>query len=169
MASADSECRNETTWCGLRHGPLPVAEVAVFLSAPAVGGISLFLGTTRRWTRPAGGAPRAEARETERLRYEAYEPMALEELERLAEAAGRRWEVERCCLLHRLGEVPAGDASVAVGVGTAHRAAAFEASRWLIDALKAQVPIWKREVFADGTEAWVAPSGVAPSGEGPRV
>lgn len=163
MANATTERRDEQTWCGLRHDPLPVAEVAAFLSAPTVGGISLFVGTTRRWTiPPPGRVPpvyETETKETERLYYEAYEPMALAELERLATSAGTRWPVERCCLLHRLGEVPAAEASVIVGVGTAHRAAAFEATRWLIDTLKTQVPIWKREVFADGSEAWVKPKG----------
>lgn len=121
-----------------------------------MGGINLFVGTTRRWTsRPV---TESKARETVRLRYEAYEPMALAELGRLAAAAAEQWSVERCCLLHRLGTVPVAEASVVVGVGTAHRAAAFEASRWLIDTLKERVPIWKREVFADGTEAWVQPA-----------
>ncbi len=162
MANATTERRDERTWCGLYHDPLPVAEVAAFLSTPAVGGISFFVGTTRRWTRPPPSVrPSAEPeiKQTARLWYEAYEPMALDELERLAERAAKRWPVERCCLLHRLGDVPAAEASVVVGVGTAHRAAAFEASRWLIDTLKEQVPIWKREVFADETEAWVEPKG----------
>ena len=89
--------------------------------------------------------------------------MALAELHRLVGVAARRWPLERCCLLHRLGEVLVAEASVIVGVGAAHRAAAFEASRWLIDALKADVPIWKREVFADGSEAWVQPKGESSS------
>ncbi len=163
VAEATTERRGETTWCGLYHAALPVDEAGAFLRAPAVGGISLFIGTTRRWTEKtgAGGETAPEPRQTERLRYEAYEPMALEELGRLAATARRRWPVERCCLLHRLGEVPVAEASVVVGVGSGHRAAAFEASRWLIDTLKAEVPVWKREVFADGSEEWVEPKGGA--------
>ena len=66
-----------------------------------------------------------------------------------------RWPVERVCLLHRLGIVPPAEASVVVGVATPHRADAFAACRFLIDTLKQQVPIWKREVYADGSTEWV--------------
>lgn len=137
-------------WCALRTDPLPVGEASAFLAAPEAGGLSLFVGTTRRWT---------EGRETARLWYEAYEPMALAELGRLAAEAAERWPVARCCLLHRLGDVPVAEASVVVGVATPHRVEAFAACRWLIDTLKERVPIWKREAFADGTEAWVRPHG----------
>lgn len=150
-----AEPRDEPWWCALREGPLPVGEAAAFLAVPEAGGLSLFVGTTRQWT--AG-------RETSRLWYEAYEPMALAELDRLAAEATERWPVARCCLLHRLGDVPVAEASVVVGVATPHRAEAFAACRWLIDTLKERVPIWKRETFADGTEAWVRPYGQGPIG-----
>ena len=130
--------------------PLRVGEAYTFLVSPDAGGIAVFVGSTRRWT---------DGRETERLRYEAYEPMALAELGRLADEAQARWPVLKCWIEHRLGEVPVGEASVVVGVATAHRGAAFEACRWLIDTLKKRVPIWKREVFTDGSEAWVRPHG----------
>ncbi len=162
MADA-REHRTEWSWCGLYRDALPVNTASEFLRGPAVGGVNVFVGTTRRWTDvqgERGGA--SEVKETERLRYEAYEPMALAELERLAETARRRWSIARCCLLHRLGDVPVAEPSVVVGVGAGHRAAAFESSRWLIDALKAQVPVWKREVFADGSEEWVQPRGNRP-------
>ncbi len=151
------ERRDERRWCALSAVPLPVGEASAFLFTPAAGGVSLFIGTTRRWTEEQD--PDRSPKETERLRYEAYEPMALDELVRLADEAAGRWPLERCCLLHRLGEVPVAEASVIVGVATAHRAEAFAACRWLIDTLKERVPIWKREAFADGTEAWVRPGG----------
>ncbi len=139
-----------SVWTALSHVPLGVGEAYAFLTSPEAGGVAVFVGTTRRWT---------DGRETERLRYEAYEPMALAELGRLADEATARWPLAACCLLHRLGEVPVAEASVIVGAASAHRAEAFAACRWLIDALKERVPIWKREVFADGTEAWVRPRG----------
>ena len=134
--------------------PLPVGEAAAFLATPESGGLSLFVGTTRQWTDGEEGP-----KETERLSYEAYEPMALAELDRLAAEAAEQWPVTRCCLWHRTGEVPVAEASVLVGVATLHRAEAFAACRWLIDTLKERVPIWKREIFADGTTAWVRPHG----------
>ena len=90
-----------------------------------------------------------------RLAYDAYAPMAAKTMRELADEAAGRWPVLKVCLLHRLGEVPPPEASVVVGVACAHRAAAFEACRWLIDTLKAQVPIWKREHYADGSTEWV--------------
>jgi molybdopterin synthase catalytic subunit len=81
--------------------------------------------------------------------------MAACELERLAREAGERWPLVRTVLLHRIGEVESGEASVAVGVACPHRAEAFEACRWLIDTLKAEVPIWKREALAGGGASWV--------------
>jgi molybdopterin synthase catalytic subunit len=126
--------------------PLDIGAAAAFLQVPEAGGVALFVGTTRRWT---------GERETARLEYECYEPMARKEMEALAGEAGRRWPVQRVVLLHRLGVVPLAEASVVVGVSTPHRADAFEACRFLIDRLKQRVPIWKREVYADGTTAWV--------------
>jgi molybdopterin synthase catalytic subunit len=132
-------------WIGLGDAPLPLAEVLAFLHDERAGGVCLFTGVARRWTGEV---------ETERLAYEAYETMAVAELQRLAEEAAGRWPLVRCALLHRLGAVAAGEASVAVGVASPHRAEAFEACRWLIDALKSDVPIWKREHFADGRKGW---------------
>ena len=126
---------------------LPGASDAVaLLAALEGGGIALFAGTTRRFTR---------GRETVQLSYEAHVPMALAECRRLGEEAASRWPVLKLVLWHRIGEVPVGETSVLIGVATAHRAEAFEACRFLIDALKERVPIWKKEHFADGETAWV--------------
>lgn len=130
----------------LWHEPIPEGEGVRFLYTADAGGVGVFLGTTRRWT---------DGRETERLSYECYEAMALAEMQRIADAACDRWPVKRLCLWHRLGDVPAGEASVLVGIATPHRAEAFAACRYLIDTLKAQVPIWKRERYTDGTTEWV--------------
>src|SRR6185295_14644610 len=90
-----------------------------------------------------------------RLAYEAYEPMALAALQQLELAACGRFAIASCRIVHRLGEVPIGEASVLVAVAAAHRAAAFDAARWAMDELKRSVPIWKKEFFVEGGEAWV--------------
>jgi molybdopterin synthase catalytic subunit len=115
---------------------------------PEAGAVVLFLGTTRELT--AG-------RQTVALDYEAYREMAEQKLAALEAEARRRWPVIECSITHRLGRVPPTEASVAIAVSTPHRSDAFEAGQWLIDSLKHDVPIWKREQWADGTQEWVHP------------
>ena len=112
------------------------------------GAIVLFLGTTRELT--AG-------RQTVVLSYEAYREMAERRLAELESEARRRWPLLECIIEHRLGVVPPLEASVAIVVSTPHRSDAFAAGQWLIDSLKHDVPIWKREQWADGTTEWVHP------------
>lgn len=125
---------------------LDLQHAASFLTIPEAGGVDIFIGTTRQWT---------DGVETARLEYDGYLPLAEKEIERLIESAFEKWNVLRVCVFHRLGGVPVAKASVIIGVAAAHRAPAFEACRFLIDSLKTQVPIWKREMFTDGTTAWV--------------
>jgi molybdopterin synthase catalytic subunit len=106
------------------------------------------LGTTRQFT--AG-------RETMSLDYECYADMARAKLAELEAEARRRWQLVKCAIVHRVGHLEIGEASVAVAVSTAHRQAAFEAGQWLIDTLKQVVPIWKQENWNDGTTQWVHP------------
>ncbi len=115
---------------------------------PEAGAVVLFLGTTRELT--AG-------RQTVALDYEAYPEMAERQLAELEAEARRRWPVIECIIAHRLGRVPPTEASVAIAVSTPHRSDAFAAGQWLIDSLKRDVPIWKREQWADGTQEWVHP------------
>ena len=131
MASDDAR------WVETVSVGLDLEAVHAFLVDPNAGGTCVFVGRTRRWT--AG-------QETLALRYEAYEPMARTELTALARRAQARWDLLRVVLLHRLGDVGVGEASVVVGVACRHRAAAFEAARWLIDSLKESVPIWKTDL-----------------------
>lgn len=138
--------RTERTWIEVSSARLDVAAAADFLRTERAGGIDIFLGTTRRWTL---------GRETAELEYECYTSMALQEMDRLIEEAGEQWALERACLIHRTGIVPVREISVIVGAATAHRADAFAACRFLIDALKVRVPIWKRERYTDGTQEWV--------------
>jgi molybdopterin synthase catalytic subunit len=108
----------------------------------------LFLGTTRELT---------DGRKTITLDYEAYGAMAERKLAELELEARRRWPIVECRIVHRLGRVPLAEASVAIVVSTPHRADAFAAGQWLIDSLKRDVPIWKREQWADGTSEWIHP------------
>jgi molybdopterin converting factor subunit 1 len=105
------------------------------------GAAVVFEGVVRNQTR---------GRKTLCLDYEAYEEMALQQMEGLAERMLKQFQVRDVALVHRLGRLEIGDTSVLIVVASAHRAAAFEACRWLIDTLKRTVPIWKKEYFEDG-------------------
>ena len=132
----------------LIHSPIDPAAVLRRVETPTAGAVVLFLGTTRAVT---------DGRETRSLDYECYPEMAESKLAELEAEARRRWPVAECAVVHRLGHLEIGEASVAVAVSTAHRGDAFEAGQWLIDTLKQVVPIWKRENWADGTSNWVHP------------
>ena len=141
-----SEATTQPTWIRLSDAPLDVGAVDTYLRDDRCGGVVLFLGTTRRWT---------DERETAELAYDCYRPMALQTMQTLADEARSRWPVLRVAIHHRLGVVPAAEASVVIGVASPHRASAYEASRFLIDMLKERVPIWKKEHYTDGTTEWV--------------
>ena len=130
----------------LTRSPIAADSLLAAAARPDCGAIALFLGTTR---------DHHEGRRVARLAYEAYEPMALAALERLEREAVARFAVATCRIVHRLGEVPLAEASVAVVVAAAHRSPAFDACRWAMDELKRTAPIWKKEFFAEGGEGWV--------------
>ncbi len=109
--------------------------------SPADGALCLFLGVVR--SENAG-------KRVLHLEYEAYEEMALTVMQEIAAEARKRWHLTEARLVHRLGRLEIGEASVAVAATAPHRSEAFDACRYLIDALKATVPIWKREFYADG-------------------
>ena len=132
----------------LTHEPIDSAALLQRSQSTEVGAAVLFLGVSRRMTR---------GRETVELTYDAYEEMAKKQLEKLEVEARQRWPLEQCLIVHRLGQVPLGEASVTVAVACPHRREAFEAAQWLIDTLKRQVPIWKQEHWADGQTEWVHP------------
>jgi molybdopterin converting factor subunit 1 len=110
------------------------------------GAAVVFEGVVRNQTR---------GRKTLYLDYEAYEQMALDQMEGLAEQALKQFQVRETGLVHRLGRLEVGETSVLIVVASPHRAAAFDACRWLIDTLKRTVPIWKKEYFEDGA-VWAA-------------
>jgi molybdopterin synthase catalytic subunit len=125
---------------------IDLARACEYLRDPAAGGLDLFVGTVRN---QAGG------KEVLKLEFEAYGPMALSEMRKIGSRAAARWPLSKIVMLHVLGKRKVGEAVVLVGASSAHRAAAFEACRFLIDELKTTVPIWKKEFYSDSS-VWVA-------------
>lgn len=128
--------------------PIDSAQVLARVESPLAGAVVLFLGTARQVTGD---------RITQSLDYECYESMARGKLEELEQQARARWPLMGCAIVHRVGHLKIGEASVGVAVSSAHRHVAFEAAQWLIDTLKEVVPIWKKENWADGSSQWVHP------------
>ncbi|MFB9862185.1 molybdenum cofactor biosynthesis protein MoaE [Rufibacter immobilis] len=120
-------------------------EAYQYLQAPTAGGIDLFIGTVR---------DNAKGKNVVKLVFEAYAPMALKEMRKIAEHAQSQWPLERLVMLHAVGEKRVGEPVVIIGVASAHRDAAFTACRFLIDELKKTVPIWKKEYYQDNS-VWV--------------
>lgn len=125
---------------------LNVQECLDLVTTPQSGGIDLFVGTVRNAT--AG-------KEVIRLEFEAYEPMALREMQKIVDNASGLWPLHAVVMHHRIGNLEVGETAVIIAVSAAHRDAAFDACRYLIDTLKQTVPIWKKEIFLDG-EVWVS-------------
>lgn len=126
--------------------PLDVSSCIAWAMSPEAGGIDVFIGTVRNMTK---------GKQVVRLEFEAYEGMALKEMNKIAEDLCAKWPVTKVLIHHRAGVLSVGDIPVVIVVSAAHRAAAFDACRYAIDTLKETVPIWKKEVFEDG-EQWVA-------------
>jgi molybdopterin synthase catalytic subunit len=133
----------------LQAAPIDCAEVVAAVGGDGDGAISLFLGTVRDVN--AG-------RRVLFLEYEAYAGMAEREMERIAAEAVARFGVTKVAIVHRVGRVEIGEASVAIAVASPHRAPAMEACRFVIDTLKTSVPIWKREHF-EGGAVWIEGAG----------
>jgi molybdopterin synthase catalytic subunit len=126
--------------------PLDAAAIRRALTHPAAGSVVVFEGCARN---------HHEDRAVQELAYEAYPAMAEKELGRLREAAMVRFSLLNCVIHHRVGTVPLTEAAVVVGCASAHRQASFEALAWIMDEIKKSVPIWKRERYLEGAEAWV--------------
>jgi MoaE-MoaD fusion protein len=137
--------QNRNDFFELTNEPLDVGAIARRVVLPECGATVSLDGYVRQWTK---------GRETLYLVYEAYEPMALREMEKLVEAAHAKFEIASVGILHRLGKLEIGETSVVISVAAPHRRPAFEACEWLIKELKRTVPIWKKEVYAGG-EVWI--------------
>ena len=129
----------------MRESELSVDEVRAAVADPTAGGIALFAGAVRDSDHDRGVSA---------LSYSAH-PSAETELRRVAEAVAEKFPVIGVAAVHRVGDLAIGDLAVVVAVACPHRAEAFDACRALIDELKATVPIWKHQRFADGTQEWV--------------
>jgi molybdopterin synthase catalytic subunit len=137
-----------TAECLLSRDPLDAGRLLAAAACDAAGASVLFVGTTRRLT---------DGVVTTRLIYDAHEPLAQGELERLRAEAAVRFGLTRCLVHHRLGAVAVGEASVAIAASAPHRHEAFAAAEWLMQQIKRAVPIWKCEEGPDGARAWVHP------------
>ena len=133
--------RDDQPYVRLVHERIAPHDIVPTLERPEDGAIVIFDGIVRNHSR---------GRRTLYLEYEAYEEMALSKLRELAAEATERFAIRNVGLVHRLGHIEIGQSSVLIAVFSAHRAAAFDACRWLIDTLKRTVPIWKKEFFEDG-------------------
>ena len=129
----------------LQDDPIRPEELLAAVRGDADGAVMLFIGTVR---------DRSRERQVIRLHYDAYPEMAGKELGHLRARALESYDISDVAIVHRLGRLEIGEVSVAVAVSAPHRAAAFEACRWIMDTLKRTVPIWKKEIF-EGGEAWV--------------
>lgn len=131
----------------LIHSPIIVATLLDEVQSPERGGTCVFLGTVRT----DDGVTAID--------YSAYEAMAMEETERILGEALALWPDARVTLQHRLGVIPAGEASIAIAAAAPHREEAFTACRYVIEEVKTRLPVWKKEMHADGSTTWVDPSG----------
>jgi molybdopterin synthase catalytic subunit len=126
--------------------PIDVAALISAAQRPDCGAISTFVGITR--------IDQSEGASVEYLEYEAYRPMADRKLEEIGAEIRERWDARKVSIVHRIGRVEPGEASVAIVVASPRRGPAFEASRYAIERIKEVVPIWKREIWSDGY-VWV--------------
>lgn len=126
--------------------PLDISYCIQKVMTPDAGGIDVFIGTVRNNTNDNSVV---------RLEFEAYIPMAMNELQKISDYAMQKWNIKKIAIQHRVGILTTGNVAVVIAVSAAHRDAAFTACRYIIDTLKQTVPIWKKEVFENG-EVWVA-------------
>lgn len=129
----------------LTRRPIEPGALLAAVSDPGLGGAALFLGTVRRGAEdgPVAG-----------IEYTAYEEMVVAEFDRILAEARQRWPGGRVAVCHRLGTVPAGEASIAIAAAMPHRSDAFAACRYIIEEVKRRLPVWKQEVLDDGTRRW---------------
>lgn len=130
----------------LLNTPLSIESCNSYVETPQAGGIVTFIGTVRNKT---------QNKKVIRLEFEAYEPMAIKEMSKIADEVLTKFDVLKVAIYHRIGSLNIGEIPVIIAVSAAHRGAAFDACEYCIDTLKQTVPIWKKEIFEDG-DVWVA-------------
>jgi molybdopterin synthase catalytic subunit len=139
--------------------PIDINTVTDAVRDHRAGAVVLFLGTVREFT----GNVR-----TASLDYEAFEEMALASLTGILADASSNWPLVKTAVVHRTGPLELGEIAVSVAVSSAHRGPAFEAGQWIMDTIKQQTPIWKKEIYADGRTEWVHPDAAVSPPEGDR-
>jgi molybdopterin synthase catalytic subunit len=149
-------------WLGLTDATLPIGAMYDWCVRPHCGAVVLFSGTARDHAEGRTGV--------EQLEYEAYDEMVVPKLNEIVAETRARWpEVGRIVLVHRVGVVGVGESSVVVAVSSPHRPEAFAAARFAIDALKVSVPVWKREVWAGGSDWGTNAAELVPAAEVPSA
>ncbi len=143
----------------LTRRPIEPAALLAAVSDAGLGGAALFLGTVRRG---------AEDGPVTAIEYSAYEEMVVAEFDRILDEVRARWPGGRVAACHRLGTVPAGEASIAIAAAMPHRAEAFAACRYVIEEVKRRLPVWKQEILDDGTRRWRENSGTGAGTTGGR-
>lgn len=131
--------------CKTTQSPIDMRDLTDFVADSGAGAMTTFVGTTRNTN---------DGRQVIRLEYECYPGMAEKEMGKIAAEALTRWPIMKIAMIHRLGRVDIGEASVAIAVSSGHRHAAFEACHYAINQLKETVPIWKKELY-EGGELWI--------------
>jgi molybdopterin synthase catalytic subunit len=134
----------------LTRGRISIDALLREVAGPERGGTCVFLGTVR--DAPGDGAVTG-------IEYSAYDGMANAELDRIVAEAAKRWPGSRIAVQHRLGLVETEEASIAIAAAAPHRAEAFDACRYVIEEVKRRLPVWKKELRADGSALWVDPQG----------
>lgn len=138
------------TKTGISPDPLDIAALIADASDPSCGAVASFIGTVRESAAVPGNATRSVTM----LEYEAHPTLAEARMEEIAHEATTKWGLARVVAIHRTGRCGLGEPTVVVVCGAAHRAEALDACHWIIDEIKASVPIWKKEIYADGS-SWV--------------
>lgn len=146
-------------WTGITDEAIRTDAVLDRVGADRDGAVLLFLGVVRDHN---------DGRAVEGMEYEAYREMAESVLEEIAGEVQERWKTDRIVVLHRVGSLEIGEASVAIAVSTPHRAEAYDASRYVIEEIKERLPVWKREHYEDGERQWVAGTRPRPGSRAPQ-
>jgi len=125
--------------------PISLDHLMALVSLPEAGAVSTFSGTTRN---------NFEGKKVLKLQYEAYKPMAEKEMMKICQDIRSKWEVLKIAMVHRIGDVPIGEASVIIAISSAHRRESLESVSYAIDAIKSTVPIWKKEFYENDSSQW---------------
>lgn len=135
-------------WISITKSPISHDELVASVKSNRAGAVVLFLGTVRELT---------DGKATNSLEYQAFDEMAVRKIGQIIDEAKSKWSLQKAAVVHRVGHLELGEAAVGVAVSSPHRAECFDASCYIMDRIKQDVPIWKKENWADGSAEWVHP------------